>query len=206
MWPGLLYVYMVYNHFPKYTSSHYCALLSRVSDIHLWGTLRYTMSSTGSPARLRYTIQYMRWKVMNMMGKMTRLYLSMSLARIPNILVGGPGGSAGVGTGSRGARVSSRHTCARSVFSRGSESTPSLTVHVSIQHVWNRTQAWNTAPEIIIWRNMKVEHLSKHFDTLEPIFRCEPLSSKEVIRTFKLSWVCWGQVEIVFCFPELCFG
>ena len=116
--------------------------------IHLWGLLRYTMSSTGSPARLRYTIQYIRWKVMNMMGKMTRLYLSMSLALIPNSRVGGWGGSAGVDRGRSGARVlSSLHTCparVSSVLSRGNVSTPSLTVHVSIQHVWNRTQAWNT--------------------------------------------------------------
>ena len=124
--------YLIARHYPRM--------------IHLWGLLRYTMSSTGSPARLRYTIQYIRWKVMNMMGKMTRLYLSMSLARIPNSRVGGWGGSAGVARGRRGARVlSSLHTCpVRSVLSRGNVSTPSLTVHVSMQHVWNRTQAWNT--------------------------------------------------------------
>ena len=75
-----------------------------------------------------------------MMGKMTRLYLSISLARIPHSRVGGFGGSAGVASGSSGARVS-EHTCARSVLSRGSVSAPSFTVHVSMQHVWNLTHA-----------------------------------------------------------------
>ena len=76
------------------------------------------------------------------MGKMTLLYLSISLALIPNNLFGGWGGSVGTETGSSGARVS-EHTCL-SDLSLGSVSTPSLTVHVNIQHVWNRTQACNT--------------------------------------------------------------
>lgn len=78
-----------------------------------------------------------------MMGKMTRLYLSMSLARIPNRRVGGDGGSVGVliCVGSSGARVSLHMWRSLSVLSRGNVSTPSLTVHVNMQHVWKRTQA-----------------------------------------------------------------
>ena len=42
-----------------------------------------------SPDTLRKIIQYTMWKLMNKMGKMTLLYLSISLPRIPRILVGG---------------------------------------------------------------------------------------------------------------------
>ena len=78
---------------------------------------------------------------MNMMGKTTRLYLSISLARIPKILVGGLGGRAGVlATGGKSGALVSEQTCL-SVLSLGSVSTPSLTVQVSMQQVWNLTQA-----------------------------------------------------------------
>ena len=80
---------------------------------------------------------------MNMMGKMTRLYLSISLARMPNILVGGLAVRAGALAtgGSRGARCCSEQTC-RSALSLGRLSTPSLTVQDNMQQVWNLTQAW----------------------------------------------------------------
>ena len=76
---------------------------------------------------------------MNMMGKMTRLYLSISLALIPSILVGGLAGRTGTAGGRSGARVSEQTW--RSDLSLGSVSTPSLRVQVNIQQVWNLTQA-----------------------------------------------------------------
>ena len=93
-----------------------------------------------------------------MMGKMTLLYLSISLALIPNNLFGGWGGSVGTETGSSGARVS-EHTCL-SDLSLGSVSTPSLTVQVNIQHVWNRTHACNT---IINFRGTAHVNIFSHF-------------------------------------------
>ena len=41
------------------------------------------------PDMLMSMVQYIRWKVKKNMGKATLEYLSMSLARIPNKVVGG---------------------------------------------------------------------------------------------------------------------
>ena len=37
-------------------------------------------------------------------------------------------------------------------------------------------ELWLWIIKLLVRRNLKVNHLSKHFNTLEPIFRCEPLS------------------------------
>jgi len=65
--------------------------------------------------------QYMRWKLTKVMGKMMRLYLSMSLARIPNIRSGGGtgagrgGGGAGAG-GTTAPRTKQKHWCKMKVM------------------------------------------------------------------------------------------
>ena len=46
-----------------------------------------TRSSTSISDRCWYIIQYISWKQTKVIGKITRLYLSMSLAVIPNILL-----------------------------------------------------------------------------------------------------------------------
>ena len=68
---------------------------------------KYTRSSTMSSLRCWYMIQYISWKLVNSRGKMTLLYLSMSEAVMPNILLssfmlqsglaGGAGGAGGGG-------------------------------------------------------------------------------------------------------------
>ena len=66
--------------FSKFVKSH-----SPVVPNHSF--CKKTKSSTRMSERCWYIIQYISWKQRNVIGKITRLYLSISLAVIPNILL-----------------------------------------------------------------------------------------------------------------------
>ena len=79
------------------------------------------------------------------MGKMTLLYLSISLALMPSILVGGWVGGGGrvgrIGCGGRRGALLPPRLDPSDLYSLGSVSQPSFTVQVNMQQVWNLTHA-----------------------------------------------------------------
>lgn len=67
------------------TPPHFLLFLPTDHNFHSF--CKKTRSSTSISERCWYIIQYISWKQTKVMGKITRLYLSMSLAVIPNILL-----------------------------------------------------------------------------------------------------------------------
>ena len=80
------------------------------------------------------------WKLTNMMGKMTRLYLSISLPLMPRILVGGSvGGRVG-----RGSCTGWGWPFLTWWWSRGRVSCPPVMAQVIMQQEWSWSWVWKT--------------------------------------------------------------